>query len=146
MAMNQNPIPDFEKATQEYLDNPSQVTQLAFYNWFANVIHFKGEVIAVMLIEDVPEYKDPIMRMNRITVGDKTFFGFYTSEEKLADSDFDADFIKMPLETVVELTLADNAIAGLIVNPSQGRDASIPSAMIRQCYEAVKGYKGPILQ
>lgn len=82
------------------------------------------------------------MRLNRITVGDKTFFAFFTSEKFAPKSQWDADIVKMSLDMVVELTLADESIAGLIVNPSDGKDASIPSNMIRECYEAVKNYKG----
>ena len=137
-----NPIPGFEKATKDFLDHPSQETYHWFINWFANVINCKSEVYAIVMIEDLPDYQDPVMRLNRITVGDKTFFAFFTSEKFAQKSQWDADIVKMSLDMVVELTLADERIAGLIVNPSDGKDASISSNMIRECYEAVKNYKG----
>ena len=148
MVKKENSIPEseqaiyhLEEAAAAFLKNPTGDSYNTYVNWFANAIHYKSDVFAVMIAEEVPGYEDPIIRMNKITVGDKIYFGFYTSEKEAAKSDADADFVILPLDKVVELTLGEENIAGLIINPSQGRDASINRDLVKKCFDAVKNYK-----
>lgn len=134
-------IKKFEKAAEKFISNPSQETYQVYINEFANAIYNKVEVQAMVMFEEIKEI-GPCMRLNRMSMGGKDFFSFYTSTEKLKESPFDADFANMTLDMVAELTIGDETISGLIVNPSNGADASITSDMIKTCYEAAKNYKG----
>ena len=141
MNIFHNPAEAFEKAAKAFLRNPSQQTYQKYINEFANAIFNKVEVQAMIIMENIPEFGGPCMRLNRMTIGGKDYFSFYTNSRLIKSSPFDSDFANMTLDMVAELTIGDESIAGLIVNPSNGSDASISSETIRKCYEAAKAHK-----